>query len=425
MTLLIITPFIPYPFDSGGAVAQFAVLEELQHHCHITLCFPVFTQQQAAWAAALQNHLPRVTVRTLDHQQAAVPPSTLSRLAQGLRKLLRRQKPESGGRFNELDHPQFIRPAHINHNFFNRVSTVLHQAFFDIIQVEFFEFLELGLLLPSESAKVFVHHEIRFNRLQHAAKLEAAGNESFNRFSVRRALINETAYLQCFDGVITFSSIDKAALQPFLTKPICVIPFPVLNKELISNAVTTAPDKLSFIGGEDHNPNSEGIAWFLKEVFEQVWQKCKLPLYIIGRWRPETIQQYAQSGKVIFTGYLPDFTELVHTSVMVNPVRFGSGIRTKILYGMAKKAPVISTTVGAEGLPVSDGIHLLFANTPDQFVTAIEKIVSDSSLRAEITQNAYNLVQNRFSQQSIAKQRLQFYTDLVARKKSSDTVSEQ
>jgi glycosyltransferase involved in cell wall biosynthesis len=92
---------------------------------------------------------------------------------------------------------------------------------------------------------------------------------------------------------------------------------------------------------------------------------------------------------VTVVGEVPDvLPELAAADVAVVPVRFGGGTRIKILEAFAYGVPVVSTTVGCEGLDVVDGEHLLVADTPDSFAAACARILADAELRARLTENA-------------------------------------
>jgi glycosyltransferase involved in cell wall biosynthesis len=88
--------------------------------------------------------------------------------------------------------------------------------------------------------------------------------------------------------------------------------------------------------------------------------------------------------------------ELAGAAVAVVPVRFGSGTRVKILESFAHRIPVVSTTIGAEGLEVEDGVHLLLADDPAQFAAATVRLLRDAELRLRLTSAAEKLCLNRY-----------------------------
>ena len=95
------------------------------------------------------------------------------------------------------------------------------------------------------------------------------------------------------------------------------------------------------------------------------------------------------------TGYVPDATPyLEQAGVMVVPVRAGGGMRVKILNALAQGLPMVSTTIGCEGIAVQDGRHLLIADTPEEFAQATLRLLNDKSLADELGRNGRRLVQS-------------------------------
>jgi len=100
---------------------------------------------------------------------------------------------------------------------------------------------------------------------------------------------------------------------------------------------------------------------------------------------------------VTVVGEVPSMTtELAMASVAVVPIRYGGGTRVKILESFAHRVPVVSTTLGAEGLDVQDGVHLLIADDPDEFAAATVRLIGDAALRARIAGEAEKLYLERY-----------------------------
>jgi glycosyltransferase involved in cell wall biosynthesis len=97
--------------------------------------------------------------------------------------------------------------------------------------------------------------------------------------------------------------------------------------------------------------------------------------------------------------------ELARADLAVVPVRYGGGTRLKILESFAHRVPVVSTTVGAEGLDVEDGVHLLLADEPDDFALACERLLTDAALRSRVVDAAHERYLQRY-ESSVARQRI-------------------
>lgn len=98
---------------------------------------------------------------------------------------------------------------------------------------------------------------------------------------------------------------------------------------------------------------------------------------------------------------------------MIVPLRIGSGIRTKIMYGMTQGIPIVSTSIGCEGLGIIDNENILVADDIDMFKNQIIKLYNDKLLCKKLSENAYNFIKNNFSQEFLGNKRLEFYNKLL------------
>jgi len=121
-----------------------------------------------------------------------------------------------------------------------------------------------------------------------------------------------------------------------------------------------------------------------------------LHFYIVGRNSRKEFGRY-EGTHITVTGKLNSILPyLVHADVALVPLKFESGTRFKILEAGACNTPLVSTTLGAEGIPVVDGEHILIADDPQKFALAIEKIINNQDLKKKITTNCFNLVKNNY-----------------------------
>jgi glycosyltransferase involved in cell wall biosynthesis len=115
------------------------------------------------------------------------------------------------------------------------------------------------------------------------------------------------------------------------------------------------------------------------------------------------VRALADEPDVTVTGLVPSMeSELARADVVLVPLRMGSGTRLKILESFAHRVPVVSTTIGAEGIGAIDGVHLLIADTPGAMVEACRRLQSDPELRGRLVDEGQALFSNRFSQAAVA-----------------------
>lgn len=162
---------------------------------------------------------------------------------------------------------------------------------------------------------------------------------------------------------------------------------------------------LVFVGSLDYQPNVDAISWFI----ERIWQNIKEAVpdtrfVIVGRNPPPKVMDLVQLQGVTITGTVPSvrpFYEQAH--VMVVPLRSGGGTRLKILEAMAAGVPVVSTSVGCEGLDVTCGVDLLTSDSPDAFAERCVQLLRDRDLRTNLAKHARQKVEARYDWQSIAE----------------------
>ena len=290
---------------------------------------------------------------------------------------------------DEFDSLKRLLPVQIKTaDFCSRLLQIIHKRPFGLIQMEFFETLDLIHLLPAGIPKIFIHHEIRFKELMTSAATSTK-DIKYTDYVIQNNKAVELDLLKRFDCIVTFSNKDKIILNEYMDNRIVSIPFPVLEKEFNYKKRKPEYKKMIFIGGENHYPNVEGIKWFIENCFEAVWNKFQYPLFIIGKWSHETIKKLAVKDKIIFTGFLKDYSDLAEHAVMIIPVRIGSGIRAKALYAMANKIPVISTSIGVEGIGDEKQQYFLIADDREKFIEGLEKI-NNVSFTEKMLENAIN-----------------------------------
>jgi sugar transferase (PEP-CTERM/EpsH1 system associated) len=147
-----------------------------------------------------------------------------------------------------------------------------------------------------------------------------------------------------------------------------------------SGRATREPHNLVFTGSMDWLPNEDGITWFVDHVLPRIHERLpSVTLTIVGRNPPPRIQQLAkQDDRLRVTGSVPDVRPYIESAaVFVVPLRVGGGTRLKIYEALAMERPLVSTTIGAEGLPLDPGKHLLIADDAALFAQAVLDLLDD------------------------------------------------
>jgi GT2 family glycosyltransferase/tetratricopeptide (TPR) repeat protein len=155
---------------------------------------------------------------------------------------------------------------------------------------------------------------------------------------------------------------------------------------------------LLFIGGFRHTPNVDAMLYFSSEIFPFIKRKLKgIKLYIIGGEPPETIRNLA-SDDIIVTGHLPDISQhFNHCKLSVAPLRYGAGIKGKILSSMSYGVPVVATSIASEGMQLRNQFEVAIADTPHDFAEMVVMLYNNQSLWNELSTNSTNFVKSRYS----------------------------
>ncbi|MDL1964394.1 MAG: glycosyltransferase, partial [Deltaproteobacteria bacterium] len=155
---------------------------------------------------------------------------------------------------------------------------------------------------------------------------------------------------------------------------------------------------LMFIGGFLHLPNEDGIVWFVESVLPLIERKLSLvPLCIVGSHPTESVKLLA-SPDVIVTGYVKDVCPYFEKArVFVCPLRYGAGIKGKIGQSMAYGLPVVTTSIGAEGMGLTDGHNALIADDEEMFAQKVIKVYQDRKLWETLSLNAMALIEKNYS----------------------------
>jgi glycosyltransferase involved in cell wall biosynthesis len=155
---------------------------------------------------------------------------------------------------------------------------------------------------------------------------------------------------------------------------------------------------LLFVGSMCYGPNIDAVGFFARCVLPLIRQEIPdVKFLIVGRDPEASVWQLHNGTSVIVTGFVPEVVEYYRrAAAVVAPIRFGGGTRIKILEAMAHRKPVVSTGVGAEGLDVQSGKHLLLADSPGDFAKACTRLLRDGSLRQRLGEGGFQLVSERY-----------------------------
>lgn len=290
----------------------------------------------------------------------------------------------------------------------------------DIIQVEetiLTHYLDV-LPLPPSSKKVLTYHNVHFVQGARAAALEQnTGMRFWRRFNSLFMRYYEPRIAGRFDRRVTVTDHDRKLLlraSPGLAFD--VVPNGVDTRSLAPMPFSDGPAALVFVGSMAYKPCEDAAVWLVRKILPLVRQQLgEVQVWIVGRDPGRRVKELAGDG-VFVTGEVADVIPFyARATVAVAPLRAGSGSRLKILEAMALGRPLVSTSIGAEGLEVKNGTHLLVADEPADFAAAIVKLICDEDLRNALAVAARGLVELRHGWDDRAEELLQIYDEMAVR----------
>jgi len=173
-------------------------------------------------------------------------------------------------------------------------------------------------------------------------------------------------------------------------------------------------------------PNIDGVLWFAREVLPLIRRdEPDAPLYIVGARPPAEVRALALEATIEVTGYLDDpMPYLESSALMVVPLRAGGGMRVKILEALARGIPVVSTTIGAEGIDVTSGEHLLIADAPADFAAAVIRLLRDRAFANQLATNGRRHAMARYDWRAVCPAVEQVYRQALRANGSAEPALE-
>lgn len=311
----------------------------------------------------------------------------------------------------------------ISEAFKAKLIEVLTHNSFDIVQIET---VYLAPYIPTIQAFSKAKIVIRSHNIEHRIWKRLADNcpsflkKWYLNHLAKTLKLYELNALNTADGIITISKPDMDYfMQNGCRKPIKVISFGISQEKIKTinpkeSDMTESTFNIGYIGAMNWFPNIEGVKWFFDEVWNKAFlSQTKIHFHLAGRAISKDFYEFA-SANVTIHGEVEDAYQFINNcDIMITPLFSGSGIRIKIVESMLLGKPVITTTIGAEGINYRDKHDIIIANSADGFTDAIKLLVKDSDLRKIIGVNAHELIHLEHNTALITPRLVEFYKSLI------------
>lgn len=390
MRILWLKTELLHPVDKGGKIRTYQMLRELKHDHHITY-LTLDDRSAPADAQALAAEYCHELICVPHRTRAKFSAGFYAELAQNLVSRL----------------PYFIR-KYKSEGMRREIAKRAARDQFDVLVCDFLQpsvnvpaQLPFATVLFQHNVEAMIwkrHYEVQSNPLK---KLYLYG-QWLKSYAYERAACRR------FDRVIAVSSDDRGKMErDYRITNVADVPTGVDTVFFRPSGGARRRSNLVFTGSMDWLPNEDAIQYFTREILPLI--KGSVPdvtLTVVGRNPyPSLIELSKRDPSIVVTGRVDDVRPYMETaSVYVVPIRIGGGTRLKIYEAMAMELPIVSTTIGAEGLPVCDGRELLLTDTPRTFAEAVVRILEDKELAQRLSTTAAVTVRERFGWRGVADQ---------------------
>jgi len=221
----------------------------------------------------------------------------------------------------------------------------------------------------------------------------------------------ELSLFKIIDAYMPITDIDHLFFKKLFPElPAKVIPFGINVSDYPLQAHKIDENKITFfhIGSMNWQSNIEGMTWFLENIWKKVADNSKISLVLAGKGN-QSIFGNNNLKNVQILDFVESAQQFINEhDIMVVPLLSGSGMRIKIMEGLALAKPIISTSIGAEGIDITDQENIFIADTPEKMIAIIEFCVNHVKKCEEIGKNARKLIEKKYTQDKIKKELIEF-----------------
>ncbi|MCD4710533.1 MAG: glycosyltransferase family 4 protein [Bacteroidales bacterium] len=395
MKILLLTNKLPYPPRDGGSIATLNMMTGLHDAGNEITCLALNTAKHPYPIDQIPCELGE-TIRFLGVDcDSSIRPLRL------WINLLFSKNPYIAERFNI----KAFRTA---------LATLLQKESFDIIQLEGpYPGQYLDLIRKESDAKVSLRaHNVEHLIWERKAHYETSPLKKWYLNNMVQQLKRyEMEVAHQTDALIPISELDGTYFrEQGLHKPLLTIPTG-LSMENYPQTELPAEPSIFFIGALDWLPNQEGLTWFLQKVFGLLLAELpELRFHVAGRNAPAQFEKKLNHPNISYHGEVEDAVTFIQSCrVMVAPLLTGSGIRIKILEGMALGRPVVTTSTGIEGIQTINHHNVVVEDDPYRFSNQVVKLLTDPHGPDRMVAEARKFISQNFDTFKLSTRLSQFY----------------
>jgi len=390
MKILLVSSYLPYPLYSGGHIRLFNLIKQLSHKHKITLICEKRDYQKDAEINEVKKFCKRVITFPRRKQW-----SLKNILKTGLSRL------------------PFLVIGHSNREMHNEIRKQLSENQFDLIHAETSYIMQN--IPATKIPVVLVEHNIEYLVYKRFADKAPMLLRPFLYVDILKLKHWEEAMWMKATKLIAVSEVEKKIMEKIRKEVLIVsngVDIAKFNSPKGSNSKIDEREKrILFIGEFKWMQNKDAIGWIIKDI----WPKLRaefvpkmtdrgIKLWVVGRNIPDSVRGLTGDRSIVFDDNAPKETEEIFrkADLLIAPIRIGGGTSFKILEAMASGIPVVTTGLG-NAIEAKEESEIVIAETPDEFVAKIKKLLEDKEYYYSISKNARKLIEEKFNWEKIAQ----------------------
>jgi polysaccharide biosynthesis protein PslH len=397
MKILVISNKPPYPPKDGGAIATFNLAKGMADQYHFVHILAMNTTK---------HHVQLSDLHTFNNLRfSLVEIDTRIKLLATILNFLFSSKPYNAQRF-------------ISDTFLEKLEPILATGDHNIVQLEG---PYLGFCIPmirrvSKAKIVLRAHNIEHEIWERTANYEKNKlKKKYLNNLAKRLKKYELNIFKQVDYILPITGRDMEQIKKIgIDKPGMVVPVG-LDTTKYNYKTKANSNSIFYIGALDWIPNQEGLMWFIDNVWPLVLRHEPLAIFhVAGRNAPEwVVKKLALVKNLLYHGEIEDSqTFMQQFEIMVVPLFSGSGMRVKIIEGLVLGKIIVSSSIGAEGIEVTDWENIMIADNAETFASKICILLKDSDQKEKISKKAHDFVLQNYNNNVISKKLIDFYEEI-------------
>jgi glycosyltransferase involved in cell wall biosynthesis len=382
--ILLVKPVLPYPPNQGTRVASFGLIKALKPHFDVTVLARITSRDEVQQARELEKWCARVVT--------VMAPSRKSIFHRVAYKLFYQFKSAAARRS--------LKSLYDCPGAFLKAARDLSRGRFDLVIIEYWQLHRMSAYFPSDRC-VLLTHDIDLFVNRQATLLERSLPRKLAL--LRRWLVEQREEIAAYRAsrrIWTLTERDKSAVERICRKGtrVDVMPVGVDTEFFAPSGMRRTRGEVLFLGHLGAAFNRDALEFFVAKIYPILSGTTRFSVTVVGGHLPASVEAFGLEPNVEVVGSVGDVRPYLHRAAcLVIPLRFGGGIRIRILEAMSAGIPIVCSAVAIAGMPFEAGKDYLPAETAEEFADGIRRLLGDENLCAAVADSARQAVRKGYS----------------------------